>query len=117
MPTIQGIAYPLAIDPASGGLRVAADGDLIRGHILSWLQTIPLERVMRPDYGTPDYLFSSQNNWQAIAAQIEQRLITAIPQARFVVVGELGEEGEGVLEVFWSYEEIDQESVRVVVEV
>jgi phage baseplate assembly protein W len=117
MPTIQGIAYPLAIDPATGGLRVAADAELIRGHILSWLETEPLERVMRPDYGTPDYLFTSQNNWQAIAARIEQRLITVVPQARFSVVGELGEEGEGVLEVFWSYEGIEQDPVRVTVEV
>lgn len=115
MPILTGLAYPLEVDEATGNLKTQSDADLIADHILSWLETEPLERVMRPDYGTPGYLFTSQQNWGVIAAAIEQRLRSNIPQATFTVTGSLNEEGEAVLDVNWAIAGVGQEAIQVVV--
>lgn len=115
MAILTGFAYPLEVDASTGSLKLQSDGDLIADHILSWLETEPLERVMRLDYGTPGYLFTTQQNWQAIAAAVEQRLRANIPQAVFTVMGALTDDGEAELTVNWAIPGMgDQEAIQVV---
>jgi uncharacterized protein len=47
----RGWAFPVAIDPISGGIRAAEYETDIRQSILIILQTARGERVMRPDFG------------------------------------------------------------------
>lgn len=116
MAILTGLAYPLEVDEATGNLKTQSDAELIADHILSWLETEPLERVMRPDYGTPGYLFTTQQNWGAIAAAVEQRLRANIPQATFTVEGSLTDEGEAQLDVYWAIPGIgEQEMISVVI--
>lgn len=115
MAILTGLAYPLEVDNVTGNLKTQSDAELIADHILSWLETEPLERVMRPDYGTPGYLFTTQQNWGVIAAAVEARLRANIPQATFTVEGNLTDDGEGQLDVYWAVQGIEQEPIQVVV--
>ena len=106
MATLRGIAYPLTI--ANGTLTLATDIDLLRGHIISVLETEPFERVMNPGYGTPDFLFDAIKDINLIAQYCRQTLEREIDQVTFEVTGVLGEDGAGVLTVIWTVEGIPQ---------
>lgn len=105
MANLRGIAYPLAI--ANGSLVLATDTDLIKGHIISVLETEPLERVMRPGYGTPDFLFNAVQDIHLIAQYVRQALEREIA-ATFEVTGSLDDSGAGVLSVLWSVDGVPQ---------
>lgn len=107
---ILGVAFPLEIDPNTKNLRVATGADLIEGHIKSVLQIEPLENPMRPEYGTPGVLFESQQDFSQYLAVIRENLIREIPKARFVVSGSLGDDGQGIVEIDWTYIETEQTS-------
>lgn len=47
----RGLAFPLAVDPATGGVAMAEHEEDIRQAIRIILETEPGERVMRPDFG------------------------------------------------------------------
>lgn len=113
MADITGIKFPLELD-GKGGLVIASDEELIAGHIIQFIETEPLERVMRRDYGTPDFLFSSAQEINSLAADINRRLTQYIPQASFRVEGSLTDLGELQVDVFWQYNSIDQDPITVV---
>lgn len=100
MPELRGIAYPLAI--ANGSLQLATDLDLVRGHILSVLETETGERVMNPAYGTPDLLFQSVQDINLIAAYIQQALEREITVATFGVTGAIADDGAAILNINWA---------------
>lgn len=111
--TIQkGIAFPLQIDPIRGNLKVATEGELFKGHILSWLQTFPRERVMRPQYGMRDPLFESIQDINTFAAEIREGLIRYVPDVEFQVAGTINDQGEALISVYWQYQDQD-ESITV----
>lgn len=113
MALIKGIAYPLQIDPIQGNLVVKEDEALIKDHIFSVLETRPLERVMRPAYGTPEYIFDTVQSMTAIARKVENKLRESIPQAEFRVTGKLGTEGEGTLTIYWAVNRIGQQPIEI----
>lgn len=47
----RGWAYPVALDPLTGGIAIAEYEEDIRESIRIILGTVPGERVMRPDFG------------------------------------------------------------------
>ena len=104
---ITGVAYPLAVG-LDGNLTTATDADLIATHIRSLLETEPGESPMRPEYGTPNALFESQQNFAAYASDVQRRLIATIPQAQFSVSGTLGDEGVAILTINWSFNSSEQ---------
>jgi hypothetical protein len=115
MATLIGYAYPLEIDPATGGLKLQSDVDLIADHILSWLETEPNERVMNPAYGTASWLFQSISDVSAIAALNQERLTANVPQATFNVLGDVTDQGEFQLDVYWAVPGLgEQEPITVV---
>ncbi|MBD2168069.1 hypothetical protein H6G04_27160 [Calothrix membranacea FACHB-236] len=108
MAITKGISFPLSINPVQGTLNVAQEGDLFRGHILSFLSTMPRERVMRPQYGMQDPLFDSIQDMTTISAEIREGLISYIPGVDFQVNGSINDQGEAVITVYWSYEDKDE---------
>lgn len=113
---LTGIRYPLEVDGVTGSIKTATDEDLIRGHILSWIETEPLERVMRPLYGTPGYIFTTQPQWGQVAALIESRLTANVPQSTFRVAGQISDDGSARLEVYWALQGLgEQEPIQVVI--
>lgn len=100
---ITGVVFPLQVDPVTKNLKVASGADLIEGHIKSVLQIEPFENPMREPYGTPGVLFESQQNFSQYVATVRRSLEREIPSAQFVVSGSLGDSGEGLIEVDWTY--------------
>ncbi|MGJ3244931.1 MAG: hypothetical protein ACFE0I_02520 [Elainellaceae cyanobacterium] len=112
MAVLTGLAYPLQLDE-EGNLALYEDERLIQSHILSWLQTEPLERLGLPGYGTPDYAFESIQSIQVIAADLEQDLKTNIPQATFNVLGSVNDAGETELEVRYTVSDLEQTPIVI----
>lgn len=110
---MKGVAYPLSVDPATGNLKVVEGAELVAGHIISVLETEPLENPMRPAYGTPSILFDSLPSVQAYSADIERRLTSEIPLATFQVSGAISEDGSAALTVAWEYDGITQEAIAL----
>ncbi|KOP22827.1 hypothetical protein AMR41_29485 [Hapalosiphon sp. MRB220] len=110
---INGIAFPLALDPSKGNLLLASDADLIQGHILSYLQTQPFERVMVPSYGMKDYLFDTISDMSVITSDIEAGLKSYVPDAEFQVTGSINDQGEALISVYWSYKDEEQATITV----
>lgn len=115
MTTVQGISFPLALDATRGTLKLSSDADLVRDKIISFLKTEPLERVMRPEYGTENYLFEAAPSIEVIAAEIERRLISFIPQATFSTIGSLNDDGELYIEIFWTLSEVEQDPITLII--
>lgn len=113
--TIQkGIAFPLQIDPIRGNLKVASEGELTKGHILSWLHTEVFERVMRPLYGLKDPLFNSIDAMSRITAEIESGLRQYVPTASFQVRGSINDQGQVVILIYWNYLNEEQAPISII---
>lgn len=97
----NGIKFPLTV--VNGNLAVTSEGDLYKGHILSWLKTLPKERVMVPQYGMQDYLFQTIPNISYITTTVKEGLQQYIPEVSFEVQGAISDTGEVELYIYWSY--------------
>lgn len=71
------IAYPLQIE--NGTLKLSRGYECDRDAIFSVLQTKVGERIERPSYGTPDYVFSAVGSVQPVLGRIEAALTDQIP--------------------------------------
>jgi hypothetical protein len=100
MANIRGIAYRLQIK--DGQLVTHEDFELIRDHIISVLETEPYERVMRPGYGTPDFLLRGTRDINLVAQWVRQGLEREIPDVAFAVQGAIADDGAAVLAVRWA---------------
>lgn len=106
----RGVSYPLQI--VNGSLRVSEDYDLIREAIASVLETRQLERVLRPDYGTPDFVFSTVSRNGAIAERMQLSLEQQIDDAECRVIGRASESGDYYARVEWAAGEIPQPPIE-----
>lgn len=97
---VTDLAYPLQI--INGNLKVVNGDEVIRQHIISWLQTELKERVLRLDYGTRDYIFETKSDWSIVAMDIDRDLTREIPQASFNVLIEADNLGNLEVTVNWS---------------
>jgi phage baseplate assembly protein W len=80
----QGLKYPIT---AKDGKLVLSSGDRLNTEaIFSVLETRPTERVERPSYGTPDFVFASVANVNAIPSRIEASLVDQIAEISQVEV-------------------------------
>lgn len=106
----RGLRYPVAL--ANGGLALSEDGDLKRDAIISVLQTRPYERVMRPDYGTPDYVFDAPPSAAVIASQIQLALENQVTGVEFAVEAEATEAGDLLLSVPYAIQGVEQPPIQ-----
>lgn len=110
MTNIRGVKYPLKI--TNGTLNLVEDVALRKSHIFSVLQTEPGERVMRPGYGTPDFLFEGVQDVGVIAQLTRQSLQTQIPDLEFGVNGSINDDGGVALSVNWAIEGLPQPTLN-----
>jgi hypothetical protein len=110
---IQGIGYPLAVK--NGGLVLHQDVDLVRDGILSILLTQPLERVMRPAYGTPDQAFDAISDFNQILGEYQRRISQQIGYSgvTIVVTGEIADDGLAQIFVTWAVDGIPQPTISL----
>lgn len=108
---MKSISFPLSI--VNGKLAVASGAELYKGHILSWLQTFPRERVMRPSYGMQDYLFETQSDLSLITTSIQSGLNSYVPDVDLEVQGSINDQGQTEINIYWAYEDVDQLTLSV----
>jgi len=101
MAQFRGLAYPLQI--ANGRLVISEDFGLIEDQIVSVLETRPLERVMRSDYGFDPAIFSTLEP-TAINAKISAAVEAQVPDVENLEVsGNISSAEEGVYQVILKY--------------
>ena len=75
MTSIRGLSYPLQVK--NGSLQLTVDDSIVEQQIISVLETRPFERVMRADYGLPDYVFETMRPAE-INARISEAIVTQV---------------------------------------
>jgi uncharacterized protein len=106
-------AYPLRVD-ANGRLVLSHDEDCDRDAIFSVLETRPGERIERPRYGTPDFVFESVARSVTIPGQIEAALTDQIGTVQqFEVSGEIADEGTLDLTIAWTAQVAQSTALRL----
>lgn len=104
IPSNRGLSYPLELD-GRGGLKTVEDVDLVKQQILSVLETLPFERVMRQDYGTPDQILNAMNPILT-NLQVKRALEMNVPNATSIrVEGDISKADDGVynLRIYWTH--------------
>jgi Bacteriophage baseplate protein W len=74
----SGWSFPVAPDPATGGLDVAAGAEKVRESIWIVLDTEPGERIMRPAFGCGLRRFLMEPNTVATRSLIKHSVQTAL---------------------------------------
>ena len=86
----RGWAYPVIVDPATGGIAMAQYEVDIRQSIIIILSTAPGERVMRPDFGCGiyDLVFETINSALLTRVQVTvtDALVTYEPRIEVLTV-------------------------------
>jgi len=113
MAIVTSLSYPLQIK--DGGLQVSSDVDVIRESIYSVLETRPYERVMRPNYGTPDFIFDSYNNNRIVAELTRIQLERQLPGVDFEVTGTIDDTGTARLTIQWAVSDVSQTAITIAV--
>jgi hypothetical protein len=108
---LRGLSFPLEI--VDGNLKTNTDAELISDHIIHFLLCEVGENPMRLSYGVNSILFNSNSNFDEYSADVARRLEKEIPQANFIVTGSLGDEGEALLDIQWTYLGASQESLQL----
>jgi hypothetical protein len=95
-----GISFPLQVE--NGNLKVSSGIDVIRDHIISFISTEKLERVMRLNYGIESNLFETESDLDVLSIGLKEALTSEIPQATFKITTEFNDLGELLIEIQWS---------------
>ena len=110
IPIKRGLTYPLGL--ANGGLELSEDVALKRDAVISVLQTRPYERVMRPTYGTPDYVFEAPPSAEVVASQVQLALENQVTGCTFAVEAQAADTGDFTLTVQYSVNQIEQPVIQ-----
>lgn len=98
---LSDLKYPLAIDNVSGNLVLVSESDVRKQNIKSLLETLIQERIMRPDYGTPLYLFDTVDNVNLISFKIKKAIIDNVPDVDCEVISTLNSQGHLNIVINW----------------
>lgn len=112
MTKLRGLAYPLQV--FNGSLKLSEDFDTIRDAIFGVLETRPTERIMRPSFGCPDFIFDAVAQPQVVLSRIQVALEEQIPDVSFGVTGSIQEDGGFSVRVEWSVGEVPQPPISLV---
>jgi phage baseplate assembly protein W len=110
IPAKRGLAYPLTL--SNGGLWLSEDAELKRDAVISVLQTRPYERVMRPAYGTPDYVFEAPPSAAVVASQIQMALDNQVTGCTFAVEAEAADSGDFTLSIQYQVNGVEQPLIQ-----
>jgi uncharacterized protein len=99
----RGLAFPVAVDPATGAIALAEYEEDVRQAIRIILDTDPGERVMRPDFGAGlrALVFEPLNTHTLALARhrVEQALILWEPRIDSVGVKVDARPGQGLMSI------------------
>ena len=110
-PTKRGFSYPLSIE--DGGLRLSTDYDLVKEAIFSVIETRLLERIMRPNLGMPEYIFTAVYDKTIIAEQIRQALQTQVAEVEdWDISGKANDTGVFELTINYVINRIPQPAIK-----
>ncbi|PHJ59606.1 hypothetical protein VF14_09045 [Nostoc linckia z18] len=112
MVKVRGLAYPLQV--FNGSLKLSEDFDTIRDAIFGVLETRPTERIMRQQFGCPDFIFDAVAQPQVVLARIKVALEEQIPDVEFAVTGSIQEGGGLSVRIEWSIGEVPQPPISLV---
>lgn len=73
-----GFAYPAAIDPATGGFRVAEGLDSVRASLWRLLDTVPGEDLINQEYGCALHTFVFEQDTAVFRALCETAIRVAV---------------------------------------
>ena len=108
---LRGLKYPLELD-GRGGLALSSNYDRVGQQILETLQTRIGERVYRPFFGVPEFLFETIDEY-SLAQTIRSQLSASIPLSIDLDVRvSLSEDGGATVVVFYSVEGSEPSMVR-----
>lgn len=94
-------AYPIQLDE-KGRIKLDYDVECDSSAIFSTIETRPGERVERPLYGTPDFVFEGLTDAVSIPSRIEAALTDQISTVqKFEVTGAVAD--AGILDVAIAY--------------
>lgn len=110
MAIIRSLKYPITLE--DGGLAVSEDYDVIKEAIFNVLECRNGELIMRHDFGTPNFIFTSVPNPAVICERIRIALTSQIPNVKFQVSGNINEDGIMGVEVQWSLDNIPQPPIK-----
>ena len=110
IPAKRGLSYPLTL--SNGGLWLSEDDQLKRDAVISVLQTRPYERVMRPSYGTPDYVFDAPPSAAVVASQIQMALDNQVTGCTFAVEAEAADTGDFTLTIQYQVNGVEQPLIQ-----
>ena len=102
MSSLSSISYPLEFDEVTGNLKMSVGSQVRSDNIVSLIETVIDERIMRPDYGTPLYLFEVIGNLNLVNYRIQQILDKYVPDISSKVSSSLNN-GELLITVEWTY--------------
>lgn len=66
-----GLTFPIQLDPQNGSLKLSTGTQRIQEQILEILTTDFLSRVLRPEFGSEQFLFQSLTNPEVLAARVQ----------------------------------------------
>jgi phage baseplate assembly protein W len=112
MTKLRGLAYPLQV--FNGSLKLSEDFDTIRDAIFGVLETRPTERIMRSQFGCPDFIFDAVTQPQVVLSRIKVALVEQIPDVGFEVTGNIKEDGGFNVRIEWSIADVPQPSISLV---
>lgn len=110
MTLIRSIAYPFTLD--NGGLKTSEDSRVYFDRIKQVIETRPMERVMNPGYGSPDFVFTAPESAEIVAQRVTIALERSIPELSFQVQAELDESGVCSLTINWQINGVDQDTIQ-----
>lgn len=101
MASVRGLKYPLEV--VDGNLAVSSDLVSVEDQIISVLETIPFERVMRANYGFDPGIFDTLEP-NAINSRIYEQIIQEVPLVTALeVTGNISNADGGLYQVTIKY--------------
>lgn len=101
MASVRGLKYPLEV--VDGNLAISSDLVSVEDQIISVLETIPFERVMRANYGFDPGIFDTLEP-NAINSRIYEQIIQEVPLVTALeVTGNISNADGGLYQVTIKY--------------
>jgi hypothetical protein len=109
MAVLRSLTYPLALE--NGSLKLSEDFDVLKERIFQVLETMPYERVMQEQYGTPGFVFNTYPSIWIVVERVRISLTTQIPECEFEISGFLNEDGVCSLNIQWLARQVPQPAI------
>lgn len=112
------LVYPLAV--ANGKLQVTNSYEqIVRQHIRHAIDTRIEELLMLPEYGTPNFAFTSSNNLAVLLSNIKDAVKLSLTEFEDVfidITGNFTDDGRLDVEIAYSIADVAQLSIQQLID-